>query len=92
MLLWLAKFSNWFSVLNVFHYTTFRAVMAALTALAFSLMLGPWTIRKLTALKAGQAIRIEPAHRRVVPPLSASTTDAAPELEHVLQEARYTDV
>ena len=57
MLLWLAKFSNWFSVLNVFHYTTFRAVMAALTALAFSLMLGPWTIRKLTALKAGQAIR-----------------------------------
>ena len=34
MLLWLAKFSNWFSVLNVFHYTTFRAVMAALTALA----------------------------------------------------------
>ena len=59
MLLWLAKFSNWFSVLNVFHYTTFRAVMAALTALAFSLMLGPWTIRKLTALKAGQAIRID---------------------------------
>ena len=57
MLLWLAKLSNWISALNIFQYTTFRAVMAALTALAFSLMLGPWTIRKLTELKAGQAIR-----------------------------------
>ena len=57
MLLWLARFSDWFSVLNVFQYTTFRAVMAALTALAFSLLLGPWTIRKLTELKVGQAVR-----------------------------------
>ena len=57
MLLWLARLSNWISALNVFQYTTFRAVMAALTALAFSLLLGPWTIRKLTALKVGQAVR-----------------------------------
>ena len=57
MLLWLAHFSDWFSALNVFQYTTFRAVMAALTALAFSLLLGPWTIRKLTELKVGQAVR-----------------------------------
>lgn len=57
MFLWLAKFSNWLTVLNVFQYTTFRAVMAALTALIFSLLLGPWTIRKLTALKVGQAVR-----------------------------------
>ena len=33
--------------------------MAALTALAFSLLLGPWTIRKLTALKVGQAVRTD---------------------------------
>ena len=59
MLLWLARFSDWFSVLNVFQYTTFRAVMAALTALAFSLLLGPWSIRKLTALKVGQAVRTD---------------------------------
>jgi len=39
------------SALNVFQYTTFRAVMAALTALVFSLPLGPWTIRKLTQLR-----------------------------------------
>ncbi|MDO5357033.1 MAG: phospho-N-acetylmuramoyl-pentapeptide-transferase [Conchiformibius sp.] len=44
---------------NVFKYTTFRAVMAALTALAFSLLLGPWSIRKLTALKVGQAVRTD---------------------------------
>ncbi len=59
MFLWLAHFSNWLSGLNVFQYTTFRAVMAALTALAFSLLLGPWTIRKLTQLKVGQAVRTD---------------------------------
>ena len=59
MFLWLAHFSNWLTGLNVFQYTTFRAVMAALTALAFSLLLGPWTIRKLTQLKVGQAVRTD---------------------------------
>ena len=59
MFLWLAHFSNWLSGLNIFQYTTFRAVMAALTALAFSLLLGPWTIRKLTQLKVGQAVRTD---------------------------------
>ncbi len=58
MLLWLAQiFDNWITAFNVVHYTTFRAVMAALTSLAFSLLLGPWAIRKLTALKVGQAVR-----------------------------------
>lgn len=59
MFVWLSHFSDWFSALNIFQYTTFRAVMAALTALAFSLLLGPWTIRKLTALKVGQAVRTD---------------------------------
>lgn len=60
MFLWLAQIlDNWINAFNVFQYTTFRAVMAALTALAFSLMLGPWTIRKLTALKVGQAVRTD---------------------------------
>lgn len=59
MFLWLAHFSNWLTGLNIFQYTTFRAVMAALTALVFSLLLGPWTIRKLTALKVGQAVRTD---------------------------------
>ncbi|MEW9899402.1 phospho-N-acetylmuramoyl-pentapeptide-transferase [Chitinivorax sp. PXF-14] len=42
---------------NVFGYITLRAVMAMATALAFSLLLGPLVIRKLTAMKVGQAVR-----------------------------------
>ncbi len=58
MLLLLADIlERWFSSWNLFQYTTFRAVMAALTSLVFSLLLGPWTIRKLTELKVGQAVR-----------------------------------
>lgn len=48
-----------FAILNVFRYITFRAAYAALTALALSLLLGPWVIRKLTAYGIGQQIREE---------------------------------
>ncbi|HUQ74752.1 MAG TPA: phospho-N-acetylmuramoyl-pentapeptide-transferase, partial [Burkholderiales bacterium] len=41
----------------VFNYITLRAVLACLTALAVSLILGPYVIRKLTAYKIGQAVR-----------------------------------
>jgi phospho-N-acetylmuramoyl-pentapeptide-transferase len=41
----------------VFSYITLRAVLACLTALAMSLILGPYVIRKLTAYKIGQAVR-----------------------------------
>ncbi|HEY1090790.1 MAG TPA: phospho-N-acetylmuramoyl-pentapeptide-transferase [Burkholderiaceae bacterium] len=43
--------------LRVFNYITFRAVMAALTALLIGLSFGPWVIRRLTAMKIGQPIR-----------------------------------
>jgi len=43
--------------LRVFQYLTFRAVMAAMTALLIGLALGPLVIRRLTALKIGQPIR-----------------------------------
>ena len=46
-----------FSFLRVFQYITFRAVMAAMTALLIGLAFGPWVIRRLTALKIGQPIR-----------------------------------
>ena len=52
--LWLAKDVRLF---NVFSYLTLRAVLACLTALAISLILGPYVIRKLTAYKIGQAVR-----------------------------------
>jgi len=42
---------------NVFGYITLRAVLAALTALIISFVLGPWMIRKLTELKVGQPVR-----------------------------------
>ena len=45
------------SFLRVFQYITFRAVMAAMTALLIGLAFGPWVIRRLTALKIGQPIR-----------------------------------
>ncbi|MDO9314424.1 MAG: phospho-N-acetylmuramoyl-pentapeptide-transferase [Burkholderiaceae bacterium] len=43
--------------LRVFQYITFRAVMAAMTALLIGLAFGPWVIRRLAALKIGQPIR-----------------------------------
>jgi len=44
---------------NVFNYLTLRAVLAAATALAIGLAAGPWVIRKLTAMKIGQAVRTD---------------------------------
>lgn len=43
--------------LRVFQYLTFRAVMAAMTALLIGLIAGPWVIRRLAELKIGQPIR-----------------------------------
>ncbi len=42
---------------NVFNYITLRAVMATLTALMISFVVGPKMIRKLTQYKVGQAVR-----------------------------------
>ena len=53
----LALYPEDFSFLRVFQYITFRAVMAALTALLIGLGFGPAVIRRLTALKIGQPIR-----------------------------------
>jgi phospho-N-acetylmuramoyl-pentapeptide-transferase len=44
-------------VFNVFGYITLRAVLAAMTAMAISLIAGPMVIRKLTAYKIGQMVR-----------------------------------
>jgi phospho-N-acetylmuramoyl-pentapeptide-transferase len=42
---------------NVFGYITLRAVLAMLTALMISFIVGPTMIRKLTAYKIGQSVR-----------------------------------
>ena len=51
---WLAKDIRAF---NVFGYITLRAVLACLTALVLSFIVGPAMIRRLTAYKIGQAVR-----------------------------------
>lgn len=61
MLIWLAQWLQSLSpdlgFLRVVQYQTFRAVMAAMTALLFGLAAGPWVIRRLTDLKIGQPVR-----------------------------------
>jgi phospho-N-acetylmuramoyl-pentapeptide-transferase len=47
------------SALNVTRYITFRTAAASLSALAISLALGPWLIRKLGEFQIGQVIRQE---------------------------------
>ncbi len=54
---WLQAYSPEYGFLRVFQYLTFRAVMAAVTALLIGLMAGPIVIRKLTEFKIGQPIR-----------------------------------
>jgi len=54
---WLQAMSPDYGFLRVFQYLTFRAVMAALTALLMGLIAGPFVIRKLAELKIGQPIR-----------------------------------
>ncbi|MFM8510941.1 MAG: phospho-N-acetylmuramoyl-pentapeptide-transferase [Betaproteobacteria bacterium] len=62
MLLWLFQtlqtaYPEELGFLRVFQYLTFRAVLAAMTALLIGIGLGPWVIRRLTELKIGQPIR-----------------------------------
>ena len=60
MLLWLTQeFSDTLRFLNVFSYLTMRAILAALSALAISLVIGPWMIERLSRYQIGQVIREE---------------------------------
>ncbi len=53
---WFAQDVRFFSVFN---YITLRTVLAAMTALVISFMVGPAMIRKLTAYKIGQSVRTD---------------------------------
>jgi phospho-N-acetylmuramoyl-pentapeptide-transferase len=58
MLLWLFQtLGQDIRAFNVFNYLTLRAVMAVLTALTISFVIGPWMIDKLKIMKFGQAVR-----------------------------------
>ncbi len=58
MLFWVfQRLSEVDSFFNVFGYITLRTILAALTALLLSLLLGPWFIRRLVRQQMGQPIR-----------------------------------
>ena len=48
---------NWFSPFNVFRYITFRTSLAVLSAMIFTVILGPWIINRLKRLSMTQQIR-----------------------------------
>jgi len=57
----LLALANWLAAdvrtFNVFSYITLRSVLATMTALVISFVVGPRMIRKLTEYKIGQAVR-----------------------------------
>ena len=58
MLRYLAEWATQFySGFNVFSYLTLRAILAALTALAISFVIGPHVIRRLAHHQVGQRVR-----------------------------------
>lgn len=48
---------NWFSPFNVFRYITFRTSLAVLSAMIFTVIVGPWIINRLKRLSMTQQIR-----------------------------------
>lgn len=58
MLLWVAEYlQQYISAFAVVKYLTFRGILGVMTALAISLLMGPWVINKLNQLQIGQSIR-----------------------------------
>ena len=58
MLYWLTQqLTSLYSGFNVFSYLTFRAILATLTALGFSLVFGPKMIASLSRYQIGQQVR-----------------------------------
>ncbi|MGO9443684.1 MAG: phospho-N-acetylmuramoyl-pentapeptide-transferase, partial [Thiobacillaceae bacterium] len=58
MLLWLFQsLGQNIRAFNVFNYLTLRAVLAVLTSMGISFVVGPWMIHRLKTMKFGQAVR-----------------------------------
>lgn len=58
MLVWLAEqLQQQYSAFAVFQYLSVRGILGVMTALAISLLLGPWMIRRLNHLQIGQSVR-----------------------------------
>src|SRR5262245_11713002 len=60
MLLYFAnQLVEWHSAFRIFNYLTFRAILAALSALLISFIVGPWMIRTLSALTSRKHVRTD---------------------------------
>ena len=60
MLYWVTQqLTGWYTGFNVFSYLTFRAILATVTALGFSLVVGPKMIARLSRYQIGQVVRTE---------------------------------
>jgi phospho-N-acetylmuramoyl-pentapeptide-transferase len=58
VLYWVAQhLVAWRSGFNVFSYLTLRAILATVSALALSLLVGPWMIARLSKHQVGQVVR-----------------------------------
>lgn len=58
MLIWLAEYlQHYYRAFSVFQYITLRAILAAMTALLISLIVGPKMIQFLAQYKVGQVVR-----------------------------------
>jgi len=58
VLYWLTQhLTTWHTGFNVFSYLTFRAILATVSALAISLVIGPGMIRRLSSYQIGQVVR-----------------------------------
>ncbi|MBX9927275.1 MAG: phospho-N-acetylmuramoyl-pentapeptide-transferase [Gemmatimonadaceae bacterium] len=58
MLYWfLVPLQKQLGVLNIFRYISFRAAGAAVTALLFAFIVGPWIIRRLQGMQIHQVVR-----------------------------------
>ena len=58
MIIYLAEYlAQFHSGFNVFQYITLRSVMAVITALVISFIIGPFMIRKLNRYRIGQVVR-----------------------------------
>jgi phospho-N-acetylmuramoyl-pentapeptide-transferase len=51
------RLTGWYSGFNVFSYLTFRAILATVSALAISLLVGPGMIASLSRYQIGQVVR-----------------------------------
>jgi phospho-N-acetylmuramoyl-pentapeptide-transferase len=58
MLYWIAqRLTVWYTGFNVFSYLTFRAILAMVSSLAISLVVGPGMIASLSRYQIGQVVR-----------------------------------